>query len=385
METTIDKPKRRSTKRRGNGEGSICQRKSDGRWLASVVIGRDATGKRKRKVCYGWTKAEVQEKLAKLIPQAQDGTLANLSDLTVGAYFDRWIENSVRPNRRASTYDIYRRAADLYIKPFIGGVLLAKLMPANVEGLYSTMERQGLSGKLRQMVHGVLRTGLGKALKAGIVTRNVCDCVERPVAVRYDHTVLTKEQAVAFLQVSQTHRLHALFVLAITSGLRQGELLSLKWDDIDLDAGVVHVRRTVVQVNNTFVVNDPKTAKSRRQVEIPAIAVEALEEHRGRQLREGFAGDGRVFVGQRGAWLRRNSVIAQLRRLLELADCPRIRFHDLRHACASLMLLDGVNPKVVQERLGHSTISQTMDTYSHVMPTMQRDAADRLGSMLKIG
>src|SRR5262245_20229240 len=159
MVTAAEKTKRK-TARRGNGEGSIYQR-GDGRWCASVVVGRDENQRWHRKVVYGWTKGEVQEKLAKLLPQKQDGTLSPNRRETVGEYIDRWLENNVRPNRRLSTYQVYAGLATRYIKPIIGGLPLAKLAPANVESFYASLERAGKSPKLRQMIHAVLRRALG--------------------------------------------------------------------------------------------------------------------------------------------------------------------------------------------------------------------------------
>lgn len=384
METTIGTEKReKRTKRRGNGEGSICQRKSDGRWLASVVIGRNQHGKMLRKVVYGWTKGEVQKKLAKLIPQQQAGTLGNCDRVTVGEYLDRWLENDVRPNKRASTYASYHQIARLHIKPFIGGIQLSKLAPANVKGLYGTLEREGRGARLRQMAHTVLHRALKVAVKSEVISRNPCDAAERPQAQKRDITPLDNSQAQILLKAIENHRLNALFLLAIDSGLRQGELNGLKWEDVDLVGGVVFVRRTIVQVKEEFIINPPKTAKGKRRVEICAMTVEALRHHKARMMQEGRLAAGWVFVSQTGKFLRRNSVRKSLLAILKGAGLPVIRFHDLRHTCATLLMAGGTHIKVVQERLGHSQIAITLDTYSHVLPTMQREAANTMQGILK--
>jgi integrase len=390
MQTTLDtidtatkETKRRaSTKRRGNGEGSIFQR-GDGRWVATLTVGYSAAGKRRRKTVYGWTKKEVQDKLVKLLPQKQDGSLCDSARGTVGQYLDRWLETEVRQNKRASTHASYRQVVELHVKPCIGGLQLSRLSAANVAAMYSTLDREGKSARLVQMAHAVLRRAMHRAVKLGLIGRNPCDGVERPQAPRHEITPLNPQQARALLQATSSHRLHALFILAITSGLRQGELFALRWEDVDLDAGILTVRRTVVQLGEDFIVNEPKTDRGRRRVEIPPIAVDALRDHKARLLKEGFAGDGRVFLSKSGNYLRRNAVRKALLLILKAAGLPEIRFHDLRHTCATLLMLDNTPAKVVQERLGHSNISLTLDIYSHVLPSMQRDAANRLDSLLR--
>lgn len=196
--------------------------------------------------------------------------------------------------------------------------------------------------------------------------------------------VLDAAKASRLLAVLQGDRLEALHVLTITTGLRQGELLGLEWGDIDLSASTLSVRRTLYQLKGEFLTGDPKSEKSRRMVHLPAMAVESVHSHRKAMVTEGHAGCARVFVNPDGSpidrmWLQRR----HLRDALAEAELPTIRFHDLRHTAATLLLAEGVHPKVVQERLGHSSIQLTLDTYSHVLPTLQEDAAGRLDRLLK--
>jgi integrase len=383
MESTIEKPKqKRSTKRRGNGEGSIYQR-GDGRWCAGIVTGRDQHGKQLRKVVYGWTKTEVQKKLTKLMPQQQAGTLGNADRITLGEFIDKWLANSVRPNNRASTHASYDQVARLHIKPFIGGIQLSKLMPANVATLYATLEREGRKARLRQMAHAILHRALQYGVEQEILTRNVCDVAERPQAPRKEVTPLTAEQAQAFLLATADHRLYAMFLLAIDAGMRQGELNGLQWDDVDLTAGAVTIRRAVVQIKEEFIVNEPKTARGRRRVEICPATVDALRLHKARMMQEGRLAAGWVFVSKTGQHLRRNAIRKTFQGILRRAGLPVVKFHDLRHTCATLLMASGTHAKVVQERLGHSQISVTLDTYSHVTPTMQREAANTMQGILQ--
>jgi integrase len=380
METKLDKPKRK-TARRGNGEGSIYQR-GDGRWCASVVIGRNEMGKLVRKVVYGWTKGEVQEKLTKLMPQQQAGTLS-VDRLTVGSYLNRWLENEVRTNRSASTYANYETTIRLHINPIIGGDQLSKLTPSRIKQFYSALERQGRSAKTRESVHGVLHAALEVAVKSEIVTRNAFDAVDRPKAPKPEITPLSLDQAQTFLQAIAEQRLRALYILAIDSGLRQGEMIGLRWEDIDLDAGVIQIRRKIVEVRGKLHVGEPKTASGKRSVTICPMTVDALRLHKARMMQEGRLAGGWVFVGRKGEHVRRNWLLKSFHKNLTAAGLPIVRFHDLRHTCATLLLEQNTHAKIVQERLGHSKISITLDTYSHVTQSMQQAAATTMQGILK--
>jgi integrase len=383
METPVtEKPKqKRRTARRGNGEGSIYQR-SDGRWAAEITVGYGDNGKRRRKTVYGWTKAEVQKKLGNLLPQAQAGAFA-VADMTVGAFLDHWLENTVKPNNRATTFESYERIARKHIRPFIGGIRLSNLAPINVESMYTALRNAGRSPRLVQMAHAVLHRACERALKMRHIVANPCNAVERPQAPEFEIAPLHPEQALAFITAIGENRMRALYILAIASGLRWGELNALKWEDVDFEQGAISVRRTLIEIDGRFTINEPKTKKGKRRVELSPIAIEALIDHRARMLREGHAASEWVFMNKDGRHHRRTVNRRSLRRILKSAGLPMIRFHDLRHTCASLLMLKGIHAKVVQERLGHSTVNLTLNTYSHVLPTMQRAAADSLEACLR--
>lgn len=374
-----------SRKRRGRNEGSVFQR-ADGRWSASVTVGVNANGRRVRKVVYGATKGEAQEKLLRLQSAKLDGMLADSGKLTLAAFLERWLEDSARPTIRNATYASYKGIVDNHVSPKIGGIRLDRLTPAHVQGLYAALEREGASCHIRRLAHAVLRRSLKQALKWGMVPRNVCDAVEPPRIARRDIQPLTGDQVAQLFSAAEGDRLEALYVVAVATGLRLGELFGLQWKDVDLDGGAITVRYTLSEVNGKLTLAEPKTAKGRRRVELPGIAVDALLSHRKAMLAEGSLGGGYVFCNQSGGPLRRSHFHSQqFKPLLKSAGLPSIRFHDLRHTAATLLLGEGVHPKVVQERLGHSQISVTLDTYSHVLPTMQRDAANRLETMFRAG
>jgi integrase len=366
-----------STKRRGSGEGSIFRR-ADGLWAAAIVVGYNGSGKRLRRTVYGKTKTEVQAKLSILHSQRATGTLTKADRMTVAAYLATWLNDYSRPRVRVTTHLSYATIIEKQIVPRIGGVVLQSLTPLHVQGLYTAMERDGRSPRMRQLTHGVLRTALKKALRMGLIVRNVCDAVDPPRATRRDITPLDHAQAQQLIEAGSADRFDALYVLALTTGLRQGELFGLRWPDVDLDRGTVTVIHSLTDVPGGLLLCEPKSRAGRRCVKLPSIAVNALLEHRKRMLAEGHAG-AFVFCGRGGGPLRKSNFCKRhFKPLLKAAGLPNIRFHDLRHTAATLLLLAGEHPKVVQERLGHARISLTMDTYSHVLPNIQAGAVDKL-------
>ena len=227
-------------------------------------------------------------------------------------------------------------------------------------------------------------SALVTAVRWGLVIRNVAEAVDRPTVPKHEITPLDVEQAKKFLEAAESDRLHSLYVLALTTGCRQGELFGLEWSDIDLKAGTLMVRRTLVELSGKITTNEPKTAKGRRLIELPGMAVESLWQHKAKLMVEGLASCPFVFPDSEGNHLRRQNVLRRsFQPILKRTGLKDVRFHDLRHSSATLLLSAGVHPKVVQERLGHSQIGVTMDTYSHVLPTMQREASGKLDGLLR--
>ncbi|MDZ4781470.1 MAG: tyrosine-type recombinase/integrase [Planctomycetia bacterium] len=370
------------TKRRGNGEGSIYQR-SDGRWCGCINIGYNGAGKRQRKVVYGATKKEVQDGLTKLQGKKLGGVLVKVERQTVAEFLTWWLESVAKGRIRATTYANYETMIRVHVNPRLGGLALAKLLPDHLINLQTSMADAGASPRVRQLTYAILHRALGDAMRLGKVARNVCDVVDRPRVEKSTVRALDPGQVDDFLVAAETDRLYALYVLAIASGLRLGELCGLQWSDVDLDAGTVTVRHTLMEVKGRSELSQPKSESGRRRVDLAAAAVAALVEHRKQLMREGLAGCPFVFCDTDGNTLRRSNITRRsFKPTLKRAGLPDMRFHDLRHTSASLLLTKGVHPKVVQERLGHSQISLTLDTYSHVMPSLQRDAANSLDGFL---
>src|SRR5262245_57011348 len=331
-------------KRRGYREGSICQR-PDGSWRAMVTVGYDANGKRLRKEVCGKTKGEVQDKLTKLQNDKLQGTLCETGRLTVAQYLEQWL-NAVRPTLADGTVSNYDRVIRLQINPRLGGVQLAKLTPLQVQGLYGTMQREGHSAEKQRLTHIVLRLALDRAVKWGPIPRNVCDAAESPtITESIKFRVLTKDQVEKLLETADGDRLEALYIVAVTTGMRLGELFGLEWANVNLDQGYIQVTHILNEVHGKLKIKEPKTASSRRRIDLPNVAIDALKQHRKRMTAEGHTSKF-VFVNEHGGWWRRTHFHNQcFQPLLAKAGLPRIRFHDLRHTCATLLLQDDVHPK----------------------------------------
>ena len=263
-------------RRRGRGEGAVYER-SDGQWCASVTTAYDGTGRRRRRVVYGHTKGDVLDKLARLQAAAATGMLTDAAGLKLTEYLHRWVEDVARSSVRPRTYQLYKWLIDKHITPRIGGVKLDKLTPMHLHELLRLMEREGCSARLRQMVFARLNRALKQAVRWGLIPRNVCDAVDKPRAPRKEFEVLDQAQVQTFLEAAKGTRLYALYVVAVTTGLRQGELLGLRWTDVNLTDGALAVRQMLQENNETGALSfaEPKSAKSRRRVDLPEIACTA--------------------------------------------------------------------------------------------------------------
>ncbi|HLM78157.1 MAG TPA: site-specific integrase [Rubrobacteraceae bacterium] len=373
--------------KRGNGEGTITRRKN-GSWAAQYVV-YTAEG-RKRKTLYGKTRQEVATKLANALSDREGGLLFDAGSLTVGEYLDRWLTDSVKDTVRLTTYQGYERICRLHIKPTLGRVRLKDLTVVHVRSLYKERLKAGLAPRMVQLIHATLHKALKQAVMDSLIPRNVTEAVKAPRPEKTEIRPLSPEQARTLLEAVRGDKLEALYMLAITTGMRQGELLGLKWEDVDLEAGTLQVRRTLsTRVGRGFSFSPPKTAKGRRSIKLPEVAKSSLRRHRKGQLEERmklaelWEDNGLVFATRVGTPVGRHELVTRsFKPLLSKADLPGIRFHDLRHTCATLLLGKGVHAKFVQELLGHATISITLDTYSHVLPGMGDAAAGAMDEAL---
>ena len=373
--------------RRGHGEGSIHRRK-DGRWAAVVDLGYES-GKRRRKYFYGKTRGEVQKKLVKANRDLQLGLPAPSDRLTVAGFLDSWLENSVRNILKPRTVESYEMVVRLHLRPALGRVALTKLTPERVQKYLNQKLETGLSPRTVTYHRAVLRSALGKAEKWGQIARNVAKLADPPRVPKTEVKPLSQEEVQQLLQTARGDWLEALYVCAVALGMRQGELLGLRWEDVDLEGRTLTVAKALQRLDGRFQLVERKSTHPRRRISLPQLVVRALGRHRARQsqgrLLAGPEWDdwGLVFVTRRGTPIDASNLVRRWHKPLERAGLRRCPFHDLRHTAASLLLSQHVDPRVVMEILGHSQISLTMNTYAHVMPALQREAADSMDRVLR--
>lgn len=315
--------------------------------------------------------------------------LTSHQSLTVGAYLEPWLADVVARSVRPKTAHSYGQIVRLHLLPELGAIPLAELRPAHVQALLNTKAASGLAPRTVAYIRNVLRQALGHAERSELVGRNVARLAVPPRIPRREVHPLTPDEARRFLTAIDVERLRALYVVALALGLRQGEILGLRWRDVDLDARSLRVRAALQRVDGVLALVEPKSATSRRTLPIPALVADALVAHRAQTESEGIAEiealpgvTDLVFRTTLGTPLDAISVTRRFQRILRRAGLPHQRFHDLRHACASLLLAQGVPARVVMETLGHSQISLTLNTYSHVVPSLARVAAERMDEML---
>jgi integrase len=376
-----------SSKKRGQHEGNIYRR-ADGRWEARLRVGY-RNGKRSRRSVICKTRAEVSAKLRELIHAHEQGSLDAPVRLTVKQFLAQWLEESARPKLRPRTFATYAQVIRTHIEPSLGSIALRKLTPNHVQAWLNERMRAGLSPRTCQHARAILRASLTRAMKWGYVSRNVAALVDPPRVPRAEIKPLTPDQARQLLTAAGSHRFGALVTVALALGLRQGEALGLRWEDVDLEAGVLHVRHSLqYPKGGGWVLVEPKSERSRRTIALPQIVITALRAHRLRQNENRLLGgsawreSGFVFTSRVGTPLDPWAVIKAFKRLLRDAGLPDIRFHDLRHTAATFLLAQGVDPRTIMETLGHSQISLTLNTYSHVLPSLQHDAAEKMNRLL---
>ena len=374
--------------------GQIIDRGKDRRgrrrWLLRIYLGVDpATGKQryKSRMVYG-PKAAAEAELAKWVAEIERGIgVVEPSRMPLGAYLDRWLA-AVRPTLSPATAARYALDAER-IKRRLGHVPLAKLTPMHVQDMYRALLEGGLAARSVLHVHRVLHRALAMAVRWRLVSTNVCDAVEPPRPGRCEPRLLAPDELSRLLDAARGTHAYIPVVLAAAAGLRRGEVLGLEWADVDLDEGVLAVRRTVVEVGSRLVVKPPKTAAGRRVVPLPPLAVAALREWRAEQARlrlqlgAAWQGGERVCTGPDGRPLTPGALVHAFKRAVARAGIEgRLRFHDLRHAYTTLLAREGVHPKVAAALLGHASTNVTLEIYSHVTDAMKREAVARLAAAL---
>lgn len=389
------------------GDGARPRKREDGRWVAVLDEGW-ADGKRKRRYIYGATEGECADKLDAARGKRRRGIDLSADRLTIAAWLDEWMETAA-PNLRASTVESYRAIARRHVVPGLGTVKLGDLGAPAVDRWLRGLTASGLSARTVTYARAVLRRALGHAVRLRLVEVNAAQLSTPPKAIRREMVAFSPAELRALLAhvagdpaadpPRPRDRLEALYVVAASTGMREGEILGLRWAAVDLDAGTLRVTHSLTrlavddpkpgELKTRPVLDEPKTASSRRTIALPASALAALREHRRRHLEERLlAGEewdsswDLAFCTALGQPLHPSSVVHSFQRHLKAAGLPERRFHDLRHACASLLLAARVSPVQVAATLGHASVVTTMSIYAHAIPGQERVSADTMDRLL---
>ncbi len=378
-------------KRRSNGEGNIRKRK-DGRWEGRYTAGiNPENGKQIFKNVLGKTQAEVKEKLKKALADSQRLDLAKQGKYTIGTWMDAWFENVAKIKVRPSSHQTYRGYIDNHIKPNIGNIPLEKLTTMELQKLYRKLltsgrverieakeQPKGLSAKTVRNINQVISSAMDLVVEQKIILGNSTSACSLPRVEHKEMQTISAEQLQDFLEEAKRSGGYEMYYIDLSTGLRRGELLGLKWEDIDMQQGIIRIWRQVSRIDGKIVEATLKTKNSYRAVTISPQAIEVLKEQKEK------TNDEYVFPSPNGGPISPDSVNNMLKRVLERAGIPKVRFHDLRHTFATLALQNGVDIKTVSGMLGHFSAGFTLDTYAHMTTAAQKEAAQTMGNVLNL-
>ena len=362
-----------------------------GRQAIVIELGQDETGKRRQKwISFKGTKQQAKEQMREILREMSAGEYVEPAKITLGTFLEQWLEYA-ETHTASTTFEGYRRQTRRHIIPGLGHITLEKLTPLDIQRFLSSKlqggradgKEGGLSTRTVTLFHTILHAALEQAIKWQLIGHNVAHRVEPPRRVKKEVVALDGEPARIFLEAIKADRLHALYLLDVATGLRRGELLGLRWRDIDFNSGWLSIRQTLVMVDGKARLQpEGKNKRSSRPVSLPPVVVKALQEHKARQDEERqnwgseYQDNDLVFCAVKGQPLNPNNLRRDFRKLLAKAGLPMISIKSLRHTHATMLLGAGVNLKLVADRLGHSTTRMTADTYSHVMPRMRDQVAN---------
>ncbi|MER7534735.1 tyrosine-type recombinase/integrase [Streptomyces sp. NPDC097704] len=373
-------------KRNPNGAGTITQR-SDGRYQAAVYV-LQPDGTRARKFAYGKTWAECDAKRRALLDKVDNGVPVPTRSMKLSEWLPYWLDNIVKPRRKKTTAAKYEVHVRLYLVPLIGSRRLESLSVADVRRFLVQVEKKTSAATAKES-HRVLRTALTAACREELVTRNVATLVEPPTVAARELSPWSLDETLDFLAAARKDPLYAAFVLAIALGFRRGEVVGLRWENVDLDKREIRVRTQRQRVAGEVYEDDPKGRRRKQTLPLPAICVAPLRWQRLKQATaresagEKWTETGYVFTTRTGQPIEPRNLYRSFTRVAKNADLRVVRLHDARHGTATLLTAAGVPPRVVMEILGHSQIAVTMNVYTHVVQDTQREAVSHMDRLLR--
>jgi integrase len=365
--------------------------KKGNKWYAVLYTGKDElTGKWQRKWFSGFrTKKEAEKFLAEKVAEITQGKYTEPSKELYADYLNTWLEDK-KMQVRPSTWRTYDWLARCYVIPNLGKLELSKIKPPTLQRFYHQLQNreEPLSARSVIQVHLLIKQSLDRAVKWGMIPNNPAAAVDPPRYRKKEMEVWSEDEVRRFLEVAESHRLFAAFHLAVTTGMRRGEILGLRWIDIDFEKRTLSISQALAETANGIVLQEPKTSSGKRSIALSQSTIDVLMKHKRSQaaekLRAGtmYRDHGLVFASTVGTPISPRNFTRVWYTLREKAGVKPINFHSIRHTHATLMLKQGIHPKIVSERLGHSNISITLDTYSHVIPGLQQAAIDRFDDAL---
>ena len=356
-------------------------RRGERNFLVRVFLGRDGSGTRKyhNETVKGSKKDAEKVRTALLRKRDMGELVLEPTRMTVREYLEHWLETAARPRLTERAFEDYEGLIRRYVVPTLGAKRLVKLTPVEIQAVYGNMPKKGLSARTVRYCHMVLNNALNQAVRWQMTSQNPAQHVDLPKERKEEMQALSEEESCHFLEVAKGDKHYVLFAFLLGTGLRPGEAFALKWSDFDAAKGTITVQRTWASGKGGYKFMPPKTPQSRRTLDLPEGLTRLHLEHR-----MSVGESELIFPSEADTPLSgRNVAKRNFRPLLRKAGLPvTLRLYDLRHTHATLLLIAGVNPKIVSERLGHSSVTLTLDTYSHVLPGMQRDSAQKLDQML---
>ena len=388
-------------KKKANGEGTIRQRKN-GKWEGRFTYGRDPlTGKQLQRSVYGDSHKEVQQKIREALAQVNNDAYINPTKLTLEEWLDIWLKTYQKNSLKETTYSNYLTLTQRHIIPYVGKIQLCKIKTIQLQELYNKLEQdgrvsrpesqnqpKGLSAKTVRNIHSILYSAFEAAIRAGVINQNPAKYCVLPKKEHKEMAILPLDMLDKFFVEAMKTNYFSLYYLDLSTGLRRGELLGLKYGDVNFETGMLNVSRQLQRIDGKLVTNSLKTKLSKRSIQLPVETLEVLKEHKDKQIKlgllpeQGYIDDKFIFCSPLGTPLDPDSARKMLKRILKRAGLPEMRFHDLRHTFSALALQNGVDIKTLQKDLGHHSAAFTLDVYGHITPQMEKQKAEKIGNFL---